>query len=480
MKATRITGCFAALILALTVTGCGGGGSSPEPTPEPTPTSLKGGTTFNQTLTAVDQLSIPHPFPGQPNIWDLDLDFSLGDGGDDQFDGGLQLAVNGNPFLADQTYDELTFSEPYLSAADGVKVAAVADGSYGTPLQGVWSAWLGGIYDARLQQIVDLTGSGAPIDLCWSDDVRIDPGYFAQGNDPYYRVVIRDISGTLLEIIYAEPYPYPASFIRETNHTVPIDQYAGQEIVLSFEQRGSNLDDLSQTIAVGYAQIDEVSISDNLGEVLVNGGFESGDLTGWTTNTPQELQNITSGSRTLANLRVTRSFFTVPNRLWGRWVDVFENPTVNPATVTVTYNTNLGHDNGDDGFGTGMIDYTPGTKRALSSWDNLAGDRDRDLGLVFGSGASVLFDDPSAVDLADGNDLITVTFNITVPALGRKSLVNFVVMNGIDTGEIPGASASTRPGEIDAENILIFEGYGIDPQYQEGMTREQIESVVNF
>jgi hypothetical protein len=53
-------------------------------------------------------------------------------------------------------------------------------------------------------------------------------------------------------------------------------------------------------------------------------------------------------------------------------------------------------------------------------------------------------------------------------------------MNGIDTGEIPGVTASTRPGEIDAENIKILDRYGIDPQYQEGMTQEQIESVVNF
>jgi hypothetical protein len=256
-------------------------------------------------------------------------------------------------------------------------------------------------------------------------------------------------------------------------HSADLSAYAGQIILLSFETRGTNL--------IGYATVDDVSLTSNGGaNLLVNGDFETGDLSGWTTNAPQELQNVTSGVRTLGGLNVTRSFYTVPNRLWGRWVDVFENPGPNPVPISVTYTTDLGHDNGTPGAGTGMIAYTPGTTGALSSWDNLAGDHDRDVGLVFGRAAEVLFDAPSAVNLADGNDLIAVEYTITVPALGRRALVNFVVMNGIDTGEIPGVTASTRPGEIDAENIKILGGYGIDPQYQEGMTQEQIESVVNF
>ena len=467
MKISEISGSVAALALVLALAACGGGGEGAPATQAPPP--LKGGTTFNQTLTATDTTSLPHPFPGQPNIWDLDPNFSLYDGGDDQFDGALQLDVDGDPFPADQTYGELTFSGPYLSSADGVQVAAVADSDYGSTLEGSWSAWLSGIYDGRLQQILDLNGLTAPLLLKWIDDVYIDAGHFIQGNDPHYRVVIRDEAGNLLETIYEEN---PVRVTNPLSHNASLDKYAGQKIVLSFEQRGSNL--------IGYAQIDSISVLAGAAEQVVNGDFETGDLSGWTTNIPQELQNVTSGTRTLAGLDVNRSFYTVPNRLWGRWVDVFENPGVSPVTVTVTYTTDLGHDNGSTGFGTGMIAYTPGTNRALSSWDNLAGDRDRDLGLVFGSGATALIDAPSAVSAADGNDLITVSYNLTVPALGRRALVNFVVMNGIDTGELSGVTASTRPGEIDAENILILEGYGIEPQYREGMTQEQIESVVNF
>lgn len=468
MKAIKITGSVAALALMLALAGCGGGGGSAPVTQDAPP--LKGGTTFNQTLEATDNTSVAHPFPGQPNIWDLDLDFSLWDGGDDQLDGALQLDVEGTPFLADQTYEELTFSGPYLSSDDGVMVAAVAGSDYGTSLEGSWSAWLGGIYEARLQQIVDLTGSGAPIDLIWSDDVRIDPGHFVQGNDPYYRVVIRDVAGNLLETIYEED---PVRVTTPLSHDASLDEYAGQKIVLSFEQRGSNL--------IGYAQIDAVSVLAGAAEQVVNGGFEMGDLHGWTTNTPQELQNVTSGVRTLAGLNVTRSFYTVPNRLWGRWVDVFQNPGPTPVTRTVTYTTNLGHDNDTDGFGTGMVAFTLGSnEKALSSWDNLAGAGDRDIGLVFGAYAIPVFKSAEDINTASGNDLITVSHTITVPSLGRKSLVNFVVMNGIDTGEFIGVTASTRPGEIDAENMKILGGYGTDPQYQEGMTREQIESVVNF
>jgi hypothetical protein len=477
MKAIKITGGVSTLALFLALAGCGGGGGDAPVTQDAPP--LKGGTTFNQTLEATDNTSQAHPLPGQPNIWDLDLDFSLWDGGDDQFDGALQLAVNGESFPSDQTYSELTFSGPYLSVADGVIVAAVADNLYENPQDPSapenWSAWLGGIQDARLQQTIDLSESTGSIDLTWTDEVYLDSGIFDRGNDLnnlYYRVVIRDIAGNLLDEVYA--VNRNRSVISKTPHSESIDQYAGQIIVISFEQRGSNL--------IGYAQIDAVSVVAGGAEQVVNGDFELKNLSGWTTNSPQEVQNVTSGVRTLAGLSVTRSFYTVPNRLWGRWVDVFENPSSDPITVDVTYTTNLGHDNGTDGFGTGMVAFTPGSSdKALSSWDNLAGAGDRDIGLVFGSGATVTpLRLPTAVVTADGDDEITVTYTITVPRLGRRALVNFVVMNGVDTGEKSAVRDIDRPVEIDVENMKILGRYGTDPQYREGMTQEQIESVVNF
>ncbi|ALC17644.1 hypothetical protein DSOUD_2916 [Desulfuromonas soudanensis] len=482
MKVYRILWSIAVLTLALTFAGCGGGGNDgvvPPPTSpilgEVVPDS-NGVTAFNQTIEAMDlDFAIP-PFPGQANYWDLGTDFSLGDGGDDQFDGALQLAIDGAPFPGNQLYSELAFLTPYLSTANGVKVAAVAESSPDFPsLSGLYSAWLAGTSDSRLQRTIDLRNVSGTLILTWNDQVFADSGDIADpSNVPYYQVVVRDAStGLVLDtpLLYATSTTFNPS--SAPNHTADLSAYAGQIIILSFETRGTNL--------IGYATVDDVSLTSNGGaNLLVNGDFETGDLSGWTTNAPQELQNVTSGVRTLEGLNVTRSFYTVPNRLWGRWVDVFENPGVTPITVSVTYTTDLGHDNGTPGAGTGMIAYTPGTTGALSSWDNLAGDRDRDLGLVFGRAEAVLFDAPSAIGLADGDDLITVTYNLTVPALGRRALVNFVVMNGIDTGEISSVTASTRPVEIDAENMKILSGYGTDPQYQEGMTQEQIEAVVNF
>jgi hypothetical protein len=472
---------IAVLTLALTFAGCGGGGNDGGVQPPTSPIlgevvpNSNGVTAFNQTIEALDSIYSFPLFPGQANYWDIDVDFSLGDGGDDQFDGALQLAVNGEVFPRNQLYSELTFLTPFLSTANGVKVAAVDSLPDFPSLSGTYSAWLAGTSDSRLQQTVDLTGISEPLTLTWNDEVFADSGNIADSlNEPYYQVVVRNAStGAIL----ATPLPKTTLTIFNPlslpTHSADLSAYAGQIILLSFETRGTNL--------IGYATVDDVSLTRNDGaNLLVNGDFETGDLSGWTTNVPQELQNVTSGTRTLGNLEVTRSFYTVPNRLWGRWVDVFQNPGSSPVTRTVTYTTDLGHDEGTPGAGTGMIAYTPGTTGALSSWDNLAGQGDRDVGLVFGSGAAPVFKSATGIDTASGNDLITVEYTITVPALGRRALVNFVVMNGIDTGELTGVTASTRPGEIDAENIKILGGYGTDPQYQEGMTQEQIESVVNF
>ncbi len=76
---------------------------------------------------------------------------------------------------------------------------------------------------------------------------------------------------------------------------------------------------------------------------------------------------MTSGSRKFLadnTVRVARSFYTVPGKLWGRWADTFTNDNNTPVTLTVQYTTNLGSDD------SGIIYITPGTgNKSLTSWD---------------------------------------------------------------------------------------------------------------
>lgn len=86
--------------------GCGGGGGGGGDGVEP-PAST-GNTIFRQTVAMEDSDTYEY-FPGQPNVWDIYPDFSLYDGGDDQFDWVMELYVDGSPFPF-QDYSDLSFS----------------------------------------------------------------------------------------------------------------------------------------------------------------------------------------------------------------------------------------------------------------------------------------------------------------------------------------------------------------------------------
>jgi len=77
-----------------------------------------------------------------------------------------------------------------------------------------------------------------------------------------------------------------------------------------------------------------------------------------------------------------------------------------------------------------------------------------------------------------GNDLITATYDITVPAGGRAAIVTFVLMSGTDSGETGGINA--KAAEIDAEAKNIVTKFKTDAQYTAGMTQQQIDAVKNF
>lgn len=449
-----------AIVMSLAVAMLGGCGSNNDPTLNSEPVlgeiaAGTGNTSFLQSVAAQDDDD--EEFPGQANVWDMYTDFSLDDGGDDQFDNAMVLLVDGT-YFAEQTYADLTFYTPGAEVADGVKVAVVADEIDGrSALDGTYSVGLNNIHDGRLSQQVDLTAATAPISLDWSWIVDINGGDFSMPAE--LNVVVRDpADGSLLDTLYTETgYSNDAL-------TADLSAYIGLSVIISFEisSNGNSAN-----------QIDDISVTDGgATEYISNGDFETGDLTGWSTNEPVELQNMTSAPETLSGLDVTRSFYTVPDKLWGRWVDVFENQTAAAITVDVDYETDLGSDD------SGILYLTPETgSQALTCWDGSASDRD--VALVFGTADSVDFLSDDGIANDNGSEYITHSFSITVDPGESLAIVNFIIMNGVDTGETA-ADITALATAIDAEAKVIVNNFWKDGQYRTGMTQAQIDAIVNF
>lgn len=468
----------AAALAALILAGClggGGGGPSPVVPSEPEPADAPGVLSFNQSVPAEDGGT--SPFPGQGNAWDIDGDFSLADGYDDQFDKALRLAVTVGEtteyFPSDQIYGELTFLTPVFGPADGLSTAAVSDNTvafgylWGVgPIEGGFSAYLRGTTDSSLGQALDLTRAVPPVTLAWSHESYLNNGSIDGGGIPmdpfYFRVMVRTPDGRSLGCVYSVDYPEgPGSF------SADLSAFAGQAVVLSFEMAapGHNV-----------VEIDAVSATDSEGtEFVENGDFETGGLAPWSERPAAEPQNVASGSRYVAGLSVTRSFYTAPRSLWGRWTDVFRNVTASPVTATIAYSTNLGSD------GMGIIYLTPGTDgKALSSWDGTGGEyADRDIGLVFGAADSVVFASDDGIGNGMGSDAIEISYVVAIPPGESRAIVNFVIMTGKDTGQTA-ASVDDRAVEVDAEGVSIVSGFRSDARYTRGMTAEQKAGVVNF
>ncbi|MCK9420600.1 MAG: DUF5018 domain-containing protein [Nitrospirae bacterium] len=431
-------------------------------------------TSFGQTRDGNDTGTINEPwyyresFPGQANVWEIDGDFSLIDGGDFQFVSALTLTFSDLSSFGSQTYGDLTFYGPLMGTAQGVTVADVSNGdSTGvSPLSGGYSAFLNATSDSRLMQTLNLSGLTGTTTLTWTDSVKLNDGDFTPGYTPSYRVVIRNNAGTELEELYST-----TTSISGVLHTANLTAYNGQSIVLSFEERSAP--------GIGFGtpnltMIDFVSVKDSVaGEHVTNGGFELG-LAGWTTNTPAEVQNMASRSENHDGLDVTRSFYTVPNKLWGRWVDVFENNTPSPITTTVHYGTELGTS------GTAIIYDTPSTSsKAITAWD---GDQyTRDIGMVFGNAGQVVYQSDDGLANGNGSDMIDFSYTITVPVGGSVAIVNFIILGTYDTS-LTAADALAKATEIDNEALRIVNNFWsvTDPEFRDGMTQEQIDAIVNF
>lgn len=462
--------------------GCGGGSENraglPEPstpstpstpttpvTPAPpatpelaTPTQLPAATSFAQTIAATDgSYSVA---PGQANQWDLNGDFSMGDGSHDQFDGAMQLTVQAGGLgilFPSQSYAELTAFGPELGEADGVKSVSFTDDP-GFSVTGRTCAVLHPVPDARLQQTLDLSAAaGHGLTLTWTGENR--SGWLNLDSPAFLQVVVRDLDGALLSTLYRG---IAGATPTGTWGSASLTAFAGQTVVLSFEHCSSF-----------HSRIDSVSVRDAAdgAEFVTNGDFAAG-ATGWTVPPLRVAQNVTSGVRTLHGLQVRRSFFTQPNARWGRWTDEFANPGTTEISVVAIQTVNLGSD------GDGVIYPTPGAAgKALTAWDAFASDRD--FGVVFGAAQTVNYRSTTTMTAEDGSGMLEMEFSLSVPPGGRVSLVNFIVMTGTATGKTA-ADVTARAAEVDGVAADIANNFRTQVAYQRGMTQAQLDSLKNF
>lgn len=462
------------LVAAAVLAGCGGGGSDGPPVDTaPTPggvtpelasaTSLPASVVFAQSLPTTD--GTRGVGPGQANYFDLGQDFSINDGSDDQFDGALQLAVEVGgttvSFPSDQVYAELTALGPELDAADGVKTVTFTTDSDWV-VNGTGSAVLHGVPGVRLEQTIDLTPAlGQPVELTWAGNPMGGGGGGINDAPLYIRVVLRNTAGALLATLF---YADNTGAMTGAWGQATLDAYTGQVVVLCFEQN----------LGAGVTVIDDVSVQDtaNTIEYVTNGGFEAGG-TGWRVPAVRVSQNVRSGVRTLPGTgTLQRTFYTQPDQAWGRMTDVFTNTSGSAVQARITYTSNLGSD------GAGIIYRTPGTAGgALSSWDGSGGDRD--VGFVFGAGATVNFQSATALNTYDGNDEIEVVFDVEVPAGRSITLVNFLVLTGANTGATA-ANTGVRATQVDAIAAEIAANFRTDAAYQRGLTQKQLDTLQNF
>jgi hypothetical protein len=457
---------LSASILGLTACGGSNDGAAlpplPAPDPDPLPPSTLGpelavlssfasATVFLQTRPALD--NDREVAPGQANMWDLKRDFSLEDGYNDQWDTAMEMSIRGEdgvefPFPRDQTYAELSSYGPLLNAMDGVKVVTF----------GASRATLHSVKGARLQQTLHLDNAVAPVTVSWTDEHSVGPASFE--DQPFlFQVVVRDLSGNLLSTLYRDGI----DGIAGTGGSGNLSAFVGQQVVLSFE-----LDNARHQ----PAWISSVSVVDaNNTEFVSNGMFASGG-SGWTVPDLSTVQNVRSGVRRLGAVDVQRMFFTQPNALWARYADTFTNTSSAPVAISVAYRVNLGSDRA------GVIYEPPGSDgRALTSWDGRA--RDRDIGLVFGNAERVLYNSSTALNTADGNDQIYITFNLSIAPGATKTLINFVLMSGIKTGQTA-SDATARATEIDGEAARIASVFRTELAFQRGLMQIHLDTAQNF
>jgi len=457
------------------------------------PTTTLGTTVFPQRIATQDGQE--ELFPGQANHWDLHTDFRLGSGGAGQLVEALALEVtvvdDTQPF-PDQSYEDLTWLTPFLGPGDGVTTVDACDGA---ACAAAPCACIAPTRDSRLGQTLDLSGAQGSIRLLYTLDALSRAEHY--DDEPHhFQVVIRDAEGALLEsLARCSSAPEP-----ECDTLAPGDHdltaYAGQVIVLSFEQRGpsngafSTLDDVA---------VCDAGATDCAGDpdrnFATNGDFANG-LEGWTANALSTVRNVQSPPVAFTfvgddgksvGLRVTRSFYASPGSVWGRMVDVFENPSDEVVQVSTDYSLSLA-------AAGRTVTYFPidAGGIALASWDGgLCGIRDVGwaMGITsdidFRSNDAGLGDGLGGCEPTGGNGWGTLysRYDFGVPAGESIGIVNYVVLLAEATGVEGVETLGTRAERLETELRRILNGYPEDRSinaYTEGMTQEQLEAIANF
>ncbi|MCA9792623.1 MAG: hypothetical protein KC910_12540 [Candidatus Eremiobacteraeota bacterium] len=398
-------------------------------------------------------------FPGSANMWDLYDLLYINDGFGDNFDGAVRLYLGGSEVNVGQLdYTQLSFFGPIFSLADGLIVAAVADSSYASPLAGTYSAVLAAPHNGAICQDLNLTNAVGTVTLTLDYEVQ-SPGSNFTNQPQFFYVVITDLNDNLLDTAFT----LGAAGSGTVNFA--LTPYAGQQVRLC----------VGSTDFFPYgrpsAKVDNVSVMDaNTTEFVLNGDFETGDLTNWQVRAIDAPQGLQTPAITAAGLTVTRTFYTPPGAMWGRHVDTMVNNTAAPITVEVAYETNLGSD------GYGITTPVPGAETlALSTWDG--GTTDRDLGWVHGGFVARTAVPASSIGASNGtNDLIVSHGMVTFQPGERKTYVNFTLMDGVQTRQTASSTAD-RATAIDAMCLQIAN----NPQlFFDGMTTDQLSSLANF
>lgn len=273
---------------------------------------------------------------------------------------------------------------------------------------------------------------------------------------------MRDLDGTLLQTVFREATDSPT--IGGWGAGLLDNAHAGMKVVLSFEQ--------NQSPHCAWVSNIQVVSSGAPTNFVTNGNFEAG-ATGWRVVTGKASQNVRSAQELLLGLQVQRSFFTLPNQLWGRLTDTFHTPSAAPISATILYASNLGSE------AHGVIYYPTGSQnKALSSFDTDDGREDRDCGFVFGSADTVEF--TSATSEARGNSDLFFRLNLSVAPGQTVTLVNFILLSGDRSFSADTKDFTARATKIDAVAVDIAANFRTNFAYQRGLTQQQLDTLTNF
>lgn len=461
-------------LIAVLASACGSSDPRSPPATPPSPSAVNALADLPQDLAGV---------PGTRSFWDLDRDFALSDGGDDQFDRAVQLHL-GIPspaptadslpidlgadlaaFPFDQLSGQLAFTSPVVARGEAQLAALVASsnvllgkevvlsGSFGLPAAG------GAAAGTRISLAVDLTVAATPLLLGWTHHGVVLDGTIASANAAW-RVVVRDTASGNELVAWTgsvvAPGPVPP---------VDVSAMAGGRVSVIFELRGSPR---------GFMAVDQVSLTGGGTELLGNGGFEGGSLSPWSVSGPDQPCQVVSGKRTVKGLQVERRVLARPDQRWARFVDRFHNP----GTVTVTTEASYLH---ELGAGAEAVIQRSASQKALSSWDaNGIHPARRDLAIVFGTSTlPAAFRSSTASGLADGSPNLWTRFPLSVAPGQTRVIVQFVVLAESRTGDTAW-DLSARSVLADQEANAIVNGFWSTTTYREAMTPQDLGSLVNF